>query len=231
MGGVVEAFAGGVHFGEFVQAVFDGLPLDAVGVSFAQQAGVVCAEDAAGGKHGVAGGEQGVAPLFGGGAQDVVAVGFVAKLAAQEVGEGDFQLQHVAAVGLGDGQTADDAGEAAALLQEPPPLFAAFPEAVVGGGVAEAVEDGQGDAQQGEDGGVEGDLVFEQVALVVGDDGGEEKEQQQWFPQAVEKRALQDVEDADAVDGADDHGGRLGGGQILRPSENHKTGFQTASAG
>jgi hypothetical protein len=110
-------------------------------------------------------------------------------------------------------------------------LFAAFPEAVVGGGVAEAVEDGQGDAQQGEDGGVEGDLVFEQVALVVGDDGGEEKEQQQGFPQAVEKRALQDVEDADAVDGADDHGGRLGGGQVLRPSENHKTGFQTASEG
>ena len=40
--------------------------------------------------------------------------------------------------------------------------------------------------RQGEDGGVEGDLVFEQVALVVGDDGGEEKEQQQGFPQAVE---------------------------------------------
>ena len=59
----------------------------------------------------------------------------------------------------------------------------------------------------------------------------EEKEQQQGFPQAVEKRALQDVEDADAVDGADDHGGRLGGGQVLRPSENHKTGFQTASEG
>ena len=47
------------------------------------------------------------------------------------------------------GRLPSDAGEDAALLQEPPPLFAAFPEAVVGGGVAEAVEDGQGDAQAG----------------------------------------------------------------------------------
>jgi hypothetical protein len=122
-----------------------------------------------------------------------------------DVGEANFG-------GIGQNRVLDEglalARKILRVRDEAAPQFAAFPVAVVGGVVAEAEEDGERQADEGEGDRRERDFQGAEVAVRDRNGDGEENIDEQDFPDAGEDGAAEDEEEVEgAGPGTEDHGG------------------------